>query len=57
MDADSGYNQLKMHPPDEDKITFTTSRGISQEHKGHLPTDGKQDLQGTYREHHGGVRR
>jgi len=28
MDAYSDYNQIKMHPPDEDKTTFTTSRGI-----------------------------
>jgi len=28
MDAYSDYNQIKMHPPDEDKITFTTDRGI-----------------------------
>ena len=28
MDAYAGYYHIKMHPPDEDKITFTTSRGI-----------------------------
>ena len=28
MDAYSYYNQIKMHPPDEDKITFTTGRRI-----------------------------
>jgi len=28
MDAYSGYNQIKMHPPDEDKTTFITSQGI-----------------------------
>ena len=28
MDAYSSYNQIKMHPPDEDKTAFTTSRGI-----------------------------
>jgi len=26
MDAYSGYNQIKMHQPDEDKTTFTTGR-------------------------------
>ena len=28
MDAYSGYNQIKMHPKDEDKTTFTTSCAI-----------------------------
>ena len=28
MDAYSGYNQIKMHPSNEDKITFTIGRGI-----------------------------
>jgi len=28
MDAYSEYNQIKMHPPDEDKTTFTTDQGI-----------------------------
>ena len=28
MDAYSGYNQIKVHPPDEDKIAFSTGRGI-----------------------------
>ena len=28
MDAYSGYNQIKMHLPDEDKTVFTTGRGI-----------------------------
>jgi len=28
MDAYFGYNQIRMHPSDEDKTTFTTSRGI-----------------------------
>ena len=28
MDAYSEYNQIKMHPPDEDKKTFITNRGI-----------------------------
>jgi len=28
MDAYSGYNQIKMHPPDEDNTAFTTGRGI-----------------------------
>jgi len=28
MDAYSGYNQIKMHPPDEEKATFTTGQGI-----------------------------
>jgi len=28
MDAYSDYNQIKMHLPDENKTTFTTSRGI-----------------------------
>ena len=28
MDAYSGYNQVKMHPPNEDKTMFTTGRGI-----------------------------
>jgi len=28
MNAYSGYNQIKMHPPDEDKTTFTTGRKI-----------------------------
>ena len=27
MDAYSGYNQIKMHPPDEDKTAFLTDRG------------------------------
>ena len=26
MNADSDYSQIKMHPPDEDKTTFTTER-------------------------------
>ena len=26
MDAYSGYNQIKMHKPDEDKTTFTTDQ-------------------------------
>ena len=28
MDAYSGYNQIKMHPPDKDKTTFIMGRGI-----------------------------
>ena len=28
MDAYFGYNQIRMHPPDEDKTAFTTCRGI-----------------------------
>jgi len=28
MDAYSGYNQIKMHPTDEDKTDFTTGRAI-----------------------------
>ena len=28
MDAYSSYNQIKMHPPDEDKTAFTTGRRI-----------------------------
>jgi len=28
MDAYSEYNQIKMHPPDEDKTAFTTGRAI-----------------------------
>ena len=28
MDAYSGYNQIKLHPQNEDKTTFTTGRGI-----------------------------
>ncbi|KAL5852015.1 hypothetical protein ACOSQ3_007133 [Xanthoceras sorbifolium] len=28
MDAYSGYNQIKMHPPDEEKTTFTTDQGL-----------------------------
>ena len=28
MDAYSGYNQIKMHPSDEDKTAFTTDQGI-----------------------------
>ena len=28
MDAYSGYNQMKMHPPEEDKKAFITDRGI-----------------------------
>jgi len=28
MDAYLGYNQIKMHPPDEDKTSFITNRGI-----------------------------
>ena len=28
MDAYSGYNQIKMHPEDEDKTAFTTGRAI-----------------------------
>ncbi|KAK4855456.1 hypothetical protein QYF36_007558 [Acer negundo] len=28
MDAYSGYNQIKMHEPDEDKIAFTTDQGL-----------------------------
>ena len=28
MDAYSGYNQIKMHPTDEDKTAFTTGRAI-----------------------------
>ena len=28
MDAYSDYNQIKMHPPDEDKTAFTTGQGI-----------------------------
>jgi len=28
MDAYSGYNQIKMHPEDEDKMVFITDRGI-----------------------------
>ena len=53
MDAYSGYNQIKMHSPDEDKTAFTMCQGIysyrvdalrTQERRGHLPTDGKQDL-------------
>jgi len=28
MDAYSGYNQINMYPPDEDKTAFTTDRGI-----------------------------
>ena len=28
MDTYSGYNQIKMHPPDEDMTAFTTGWGI-----------------------------
>jgi len=28
MDVYSGYNQIKMYPPDEDKTTFITGQGI-----------------------------
>jgi len=28
MDTYSGYNQIKMHSPDEDKTAFTTGREI-----------------------------
>jgi len=28
MDAYSGHNQIKMYPPDEDKISRTTDRAI-----------------------------
>ena len=28
MDAYLGYNQIKMHSPDEDKTSFITNRGI-----------------------------
>ena len=28
MDTYSGYNQIKMHTPDEDKTAFITGRGI-----------------------------
>jgi len=28
MDTYSSYNQIKMHPPDKDKITFIICRGI-----------------------------
>ncbi|KAK0572091.1 hypothetical protein LWI29_025875 [Acer saccharum] len=28
MDAYSGYNQIKMHKPDEDKTAFTTDQGL-----------------------------
>ena len=28
MDAYSGYNKIKMYPPDEDKTAFTTGLGI-----------------------------
>lgn len=28
MDAFSGYNQIRMHPEDEEKISFITERGI-----------------------------
>ncbi|KAL5743997.1 hypothetical protein ACOSQ2_027113 [Xanthoceras sorbifolium] len=28
MDAYSGYNQIKMHPPDKEKTTFTTDQGL-----------------------------
>ena len=28
MDTYSGYNQIKMFPPDEDRTTFTTGQGI-----------------------------
>ncbi|XP_022156048.1 uncharacterized protein LOC111023016 [Momordica charantia] len=28
MDAYSGYNQIKMHVPDQEKTTFVTSRGL-----------------------------
>ena len=28
MDAYSEYNQIKIHPPSEDKTTFTTGRRI-----------------------------
>ena len=28
MDAYSGYNQIKMHPPDEENMTFTIVRAI-----------------------------
>ena len=28
MDAFSGYNQVKMHPDDEEKTTFVTDQGL-----------------------------
>ncbi|KAK1549935.1 hypothetical protein Q3G72_010788 [Acer saccharum] len=28
MDAYSGYNQIKMHKPDEEKTAFTTDQGL-----------------------------
>ena len=64
MDAYFGYNQIKMHPPDEDKTAFTTGWGIYcykvmpfglKNAWGYLLADGKQNLQGSDREHHGGI--
>ena len=55
MDSYFGYNQIKMYPPDEDKTTFITNRGIycykvmsfwTEERQSNLPTDGQQGLQG-----------
>jgi len=28
MNTYSGYNQINMHPPDEDKMAFITNQGI-----------------------------
>ena len=62
MDAYSSYNQIRMHPPDEDTTAFTMGQGLlqgdsfrTQKRRGHLPGDGEQGLQGPHRERHGGI--
>ncbi|XP_074298157.1 uncharacterized protein LOC141628977 [Silene latifolia] len=47
LDAWSGYNQIKMHPDDQEKTAF----------RFHLPATGEHYVQRTNRPHHGGIHR
>ncbi|GFZ19275.1 hypothetical protein Acr_27g0010140 [Actinidia rufa] len=56
MDAFSGYHQIKMYPPDIEKTSFITERGLYcykvmpfgfEKRRGNVPKTGQQDVQCT----------
>ncbi|KAK0605041.1 hypothetical protein LWI29_022149 [Acer saccharum] len=65
MDAYSGYNQIKMHKPNEEKTAFTTDQRLycytvmpfgHEERWGNLPALGQQNVRQANKEKYGGLR-
>jgi len=60
MDVYSGYNQIKMHQPGEDKPAFTAGHAIYcykvMPTPEPLPADGQSNFQGADQEHNGNIR-